>query len=319
MSTLFFPLYRAGAHGLLRLLGCRSTRVPVSLGTGEAELLSWRVGPEGGEPWVMLHGLGSMAASWSVLLRDLRRECRICVPELSWLGGSEVPDGALAVRDGVEATLAVLDRELPGRPVTLVGNSLGGWVALRLALEHPERVNRLVLIAPGGFREQDWQRIENLIRVSDQRSTEALLKAMFIRPPLPERLLLHGFHAAFQSRAVLGALGKMSEEDALDRADLSRIDVPAALVWGEHDGIFTIEVAEHMAEALPRGVLYRVETAGHIVQWESPRRLVDAVRDFRRRAPVDGGGETAEGGETAAGRETAEDGEQTGDGETEDA
>lgn len=279
MGTRFFPLYRAGCHALLRLLGCRPVRIP----TASSELLCWRVGPPEGEPWVMLHGLGSVAASWSVLVRDLRKECRIWVPELSWLGGSDVPGGALAVRDGVEATLALLDREVPGRPVTLVGNSLGGWVALRLALDHPERVSRLVLVAPGGYREQDWQRIETLIRVSDLKGAERLLEAMFVRPPLPERWLRHGFHAAFQSKAVLGALDKMTEADALDREDLERIDQPTALVWGEHDGIFDIEVAEHMAEALPRGTLYRVETAGHIVQWESPRRLVDAVRDFRRR------------------------------------
>lgn len=290
MAIPFFPLYRAGTHGLMRLLGCRPIRIQTALSSGEANLLCWQVGPEDGEPWVMLHGLGSLAASWSVLVRELRRECRICVPELSWLGGSDVPDGALAVRDGVEATRTILDREFPDRPVTLVGNSLGGWVALRLALESPERVSRLVLVAPGGYREQDWQHIESLIRVSDLHSTEALLKAMFVRPPLPERILRHGFHAAFQSKAVLGALGKMVEEDSLDRADLESIDAPTALVWGEHDGIFTIDVAEDMAEALPRGVLYRVETAGHIVQWESPKRLVDAVRDFRRREPVAGEG-----------------------------
>jgi pimeloyl-ACP methyl ester carboxylesterase len=231
----------------------------------------------------MLHGLGSIAASWLALVRELRRECRIVVPELSWLGGSEVPDGALAVRDGVEVACALIERQFPGRPVTLVGNSLGGWVALRLALLRPELVARLVLVGPGGYREQDWEHIEKLIRISDLHDTDRLLAAMFLRAPIPERILRRGFRAAFQSKAVLGAIDKMSEADALSSEELGRVEVPTALVWGEHDGIFSVEVAEQMAAALPHGTLYRVETAGHIVQWESPRSLVDAVRDFRNK------------------------------------
>jgi pimeloyl-ACP methyl ester carboxylesterase len=280
MAGLFFPVYRAGAHLLLRVLGCRG----FWFRTGEVRLRCWRVGPEDGEPWVMLHGLGSIAASWAALLRDLRGDCRIVVPELSWLGGSDVPDGALAVRDGVEAAAALIQRQFPGRAVTVVGNSLGGWVALRLALERPELVSRLVLVGPGGYREQDWEHIEGLIRVSDLRDADRLLEAMFLRPPISQRILRHGFRAAFTSKAVRGALGKMTESDALSPEELARIEVPTALVWGEHDGIFSVEVAEHMAAALPRGTLYRVETAGHIVQWESPKSMVEAVRDFRRRS-----------------------------------
>jgi len=283
ISGLFFPAYRFGAHGLLRALGCRSFRFRV----GAARLKCWRVGPPDGEPWVMLHGLGSVAASWTMLLRELRGDCRIVIPELSWLGGSEVPDGALAVRDGVEVVSALIEREFPRRPVTVVGNSLGGWVALRLALLRPELVSRLVLVGPGGYRDQDWEHIERLIRVSTLRDADRLLEAMFVRPPVSERILRHGFRAAFTSKAVTGAIDKMSEDDALTTADLARITVPTALVWGDHDGIFTIDVAERMTAALPRGVLYRVATAGHIVQWESPRMLVDAVRDFRgRTAPA---------------------------------
>ena len=279
MSGLFFPLYRAGAHLLLRGLGCRGFWFRV----GDSRLRCWRVGPEAGEPWVMLHGLGSIAASWTTLLRELRKECRIVVPELSWLGGSDVPDGALAVQDGTEVACALIEREFPGRPVTLVGNSLGGWVALRLALARPDLVSRLVLVGPGGYREQDWAHIETLIRVTDLSDTDRLLAAMFVRPPISQRILRHGFLAAFTSKAVRGALGKMSEDDAIAAEDLARIQAPTALVWGEHDGIFFVEVAERIAAAMPHGVLYRVETAGHIVQWESPKSLVDAVRDFRLR------------------------------------
>jgi pimeloyl-ACP methyl ester carboxylesterase len=276
---MFFRLYRAGAHALLRSAGCR----PFEMHTSVGRLLCWQLGPEDGEPWLMLHGLGSQAAAWWVLLRALRRDCHMIVPELSQLGGSDVAGGGLAVRDGARAAAAVLETCFSGRRAVVVGTSLGGWAALRLALDRPELVSRLVLVTPGGYREQNWDRISDLVTVDDEGDADALVEAMFLRHPLPRPLLRRGFRAAFTSPAVTGALDKLSEEDALTDADLARIAAPTALIWGEHDGIFTIDVAERMAAALPHSIVYRVATAGHIVQWESPRRLIDAVRDFRAR------------------------------------
>jgi pimeloyl-ACP methyl ester carboxylesterase len=276
----FFRLYRSGAHLLLRSAGCRPFDIHTSVGL----LRCWQLGPEDGEPWLMLHGLGSQAAAWWVLLRALRHDCNMIVPELSELGGSEVPGGGLAVRDGARAAKELVSTCFGARPAVVVGTSLGGWTALRLALDHPELVSRLVLVTPGGYREQDWDRIEDLVRVADDGDADALVEAMFLRPPLPKRFLRRGFRAAFTSPAVTGPLDKLSEDDALSDAELARITAPTALIWGEHDGIFSIDVAERMAAALPRSVVYRVATAAHIVQWESPRRLIDAVRDFRRRS-----------------------------------
>lgn len=274
-----FRLYRAGSHLMLRTAGCR----PFRFRYGDARVLCWRCGPEDGEPCVMLHGMGSVAASWWVLVRHLRGEYRTVVPELSVLGGSDVPGGALAVRDGTEMVEALVERQFPGRPVVLVGTSLGGWIGLRLALRRPDLVRRLVLVAPGGYRQQDWDEIGELVEVGDDGDARDLVDAMFVRPPLPRPVLRGGFRSVFRSPAVTGALEKLSEDDALTDDDLLRVVAPTALIWGEHDGIFRVDVAERMAERLPRAVLYRIDTAAHIVQWEDPDKLLAAVDDFRRR------------------------------------
>lgn len=274
-----FRLYRTGAHLMMRTAGCR----PFRFEHGDARILCWQGGPEDGEPWVMLHGIGSVAASWWVLARHLRHECRMLVPELSVLGGSEVPDGALAVRDGAEMVEALIEERFPGRPVVLVGNSLGGWIGLRLARRRPDLVRRLVLLAPGGYREQNWDQIGELVEVGNEDDARALVDAMFASPPLPRKLLRGGFLPVFRSPAVKGALDKLSEEDALEDDDLRSVTAPTALIWGEHDGIFRVDVAERMVERLPRGVLYRIDTAAHIVQWEAPKKMLAAVDDFRGR------------------------------------
>ena len=280
-TDLFFAAYRGAAHLLLRGIGSRPRRYDIE----GCDLLTWEVGAEDGEPWVMLHGIGSMAAAWTVLMRDgrLRRRHRMLALELSVLGGSRVPGDALAVADGAAVTAELVRRRFHGRPVVLVGASLGGWTALRIALDHPEMVSRLVLITPGGYAEQDWGRIARLIAVGNLDDARKLVDAMFLRPPLPRSWLLRGFRVAFGSPAVTGALAKLSQADGLADADLAHVEAPTALIWGEHDGIFHVEVAERMAAALPRSAIYRIDTAAHIVQWESPRRLLAAVRDFEGR------------------------------------
>src|SRR6185295_3658583 len=133
----------------LRLLGARRAR----LRKGEVALVYYDIGRRQGEPWLLLHGLGSVAATWSPVMRRLRRSCRMLVPELSALGGSECPGGGLGVKAGVESLTELIERELGDRPFTLAGISLGGWMAVRLALAHPERISRLVLIDAGGYRD----------------------------------------------------------------------------------------------------------------------------------------------------------------------
>jgi len=83
------------------------------------------LGPRGGEPWVLLHGLGSIAATWAPVMRGLRRGCRMIVPELSALGGTRCPGDGLGIGAAVEILRTLIDRELGGRPVTLAGLSLG--------------------------------------------------------------------------------------------------------------------------------------------------------------------------------------------------
>lgn len=277
-----FRIYRLGAHTALRAAGARS----LHFRDGAQDFTVWRMGPRGGEPWMLLHGLGAMAAGWLPLARGLKRQCRMVIPELSTLGGSRVTGGGLALGDGLPVLEALLDQQFPGEPVTLAGNSLGGWMAMRLALSRPERIARLVLVAPGGFRDQDWERIEHLLRIRDLEGARRIVSAMFLHPPLPRPLMARAFRAAFTSPAVRSTLDKLCEADTVDDDDLALLDLPVALVWGESDGIFDVSTAERMAAALPRVHVYRLPAA-HVVQWDRPGQLLAAVEDFRARTRPD--------------------------------
>ncbi|HEV8581327.1 MAG TPA: alpha/beta hydrolase [Thermoanaerobaculia bacterium] len=281
----------------LRLLGARRKR----LVKGPLSLAYYTIGPEGGEPWVLLHGLGSVAAGWSPVLRGLRRSCRMLVPELSALGGTECPGGGLGVQDGVEILTALIDKELGAQPVTVAGLSLGGWMAARLALAHPERVSRLILIDAGGYRDQDWQTIQSLVTVGDLAGVDRLYSALFVRVPWLMRLSRTAFLRAYTSPGVRHVLQGLSEADTFTDADLARLRMPVALIWAEGDGLFTVETARAMAAALPQARLDLLPRCGHAVHLECPRALVQALQHFRR-ATAAAAGPAGEPVPTAAGR-----------------
>ena len=278
---MLFKIFAIVTALFLRLLGARR-RV---LRTGEVSLVYYVIGPRRGEPWVLLHGLGSIAATWAPVMRGLRRRCRMIVPELSALGGTRCPGDGLGIGAAVEILQELIDRELGGRPVTVAGLSLGGWMAVRMALDHPERVARLALIDAGGYRDQDWETIRSLVAVRDLAGVDRLYKALFFRVPWIMRLSRATFLRAYTSRAVRGVLAGLSEADTFNDADLARLRMPTALIWAEQDGLFTVETARAMAAAIPRSRLEVIRSCGHAIHMECPRGLVSALERFRRAAP----------------------------------
>jgi len=266
----------------LRLLGARRKRLRI----GPASLVYYTIGRRGGEPWMLLHGLGSVAAGWSPVLRAVRRECRLVVPELSILGGTRSPGGGVEVGTAAEILEALRAREFGDRPITLGGLSLGGWMAVRFALRHPERVSRLVLIDAGGYRDQDWDKVQSLVYVNDLAAVDRLYKALFVRVPWLMRISRQAFLKAYTSPGVRFVLSKLSEADTFRDADLARLAMPTTLIWGERDGLFTLDTARAMAAAIPHARLDVLPDCGHAVHLECPRALVAALQRFRRAAPV---------------------------------
>ena len=246
-------------------------------------LAFWDLGPRDGEPWLLVHGLGSLAVSWDPVLRALRRDCRLLVPELSALGGTRAPEGGLTIPQGAEALARLLDAELGGRPATVAGLSLGGWIAVRLALARPDLVGRLLLVDSGGYRDQDWNEVLRLVSVEDLAGVDRLYRAMFRRTPWIMRRSRRAFLEAYTSPGVMRILQETREEDTFGDADLLRLTMPTALIWGEHDGLFTLETGRAMAAAIPGATLEVLPDCGHAGQLECPRRLVEAVQRFRER------------------------------------
>jgi pimeloyl-ACP methyl ester carboxylesterase len=275
---MLLRLYAQATRLSLRLMGARRK----VLEDGPVSLVYYSVGPDDGEPWVLLHGLGAVAATWLPVMRALSRNCHVLVPELSLLGGTRGPRAGLGVLQGAWMVARLIEKELGGRAANLTGISLGGWTAVRLALRRPDLVSRLVLIDAGGYRDQDWDRIEELVHVNDLEGVDRLYKALFGRVPWFLRLSRQGFLQTYTSPSVTETLEDLEEHDTFQDEDLARLRMPTALIWGEKDGLFKVEVARAMAAALPQVQLEVIPGCGHAVHIECPRKLVEAIERFRR-------------------------------------
>jgi pimeloyl-ACP methyl ester carboxylesterase len=272
----------ASALYLRLALGARRARLslpPVSL-------VYYRVGRRDGEPWVVLHGLGSMGSTWAPVLAALRRSCRILVPELSALGGTVAPDGGLSIRQGAEVVARLIEREWGGRPVTVAGLSLGGWMAVRLALARPDLVSRLVLIDSAGYRAQDWERVQRLVTIAGLPDVDRLYAALFVNTPWLLRASRNAFLKSYTSPGVRKILSQTEEADTFDDRDLAGLSLPAAIIWGERDGLFDLATARDMAAALPGSTLTVIPGCGHALHLECPDRLIEALQAVRRTTPA---------------------------------
>ena len=247
---------------------------------------------EGGEgpPVVILHGLGQFAATWSRVIPRLITTHRVIVPDLPGLGASEVEDGLLGADRVLEWLKELIEATCPSPPA-LVGHTVGGAIAARFAVDHSDRIDRLVLVDPfglGAFRPAPrfaLAMVGFLARPTEQTRDRFLGQCM---------LDLEGVHAEMGEEwellaayALQGArtptvksagrsLMKAFGVSAIPDADLGRIAVPTTLIWGRHDLETRIRVGES-ASARYGWPLYVIEDCASDPNIETPEALHDAL------------------------------------------
>ncbi len=258
----------------------------------------------GDPPLVLVHGLGSDMRVWSENLAPLAARHRVVAVDLAGFGRSAKPTRAAALRDHVACVRALVD-ELGGRAV-LVGHSMGGQIALRLAIDHPERVAALVLSAPAGLEpftaaEGAWIRrfVDDGYTLRASPVEVALRHAqMYHRVPrgawplLRDRIAVsHGPQIHLYARAVTGCVAGMLDEPVF--AELERVHAPTLVCFGRHDALIpnrllhgkdTRALASAAIARMRTAELVMLDDAGHMPQLECPRVWNQHVLAFLARA-----------------------------------
>lgn len=256
-----------------------------------------------GKPVILIHGFGGSMWQWEYQYLALSQSHRVIIPDLLGSGLSDKPEATYSPEHLVIFFLAFMD-SLEIQQATLIGNSMGAGLAMAMALDHPDHVDRLVLIS--GFPAQ----IETSVASPQYRrflyhrpplwlatlgnhmagrgTTERLLKEIVYQQDLISGTVIE---RSFQNRQRGGLLTPLySLLDHIDTWDdhygqrLGNIPHPILLLWGEHDRVFPLEVGKQVHTLLPQAEWHIIPETGHLPQWERPQVVNPLILSFLEKA-----------------------------------
>jgi len=250
---------------------------------------------------VLIHGMAGSSATWRFVMPTLDEHFTVVAPDLVGHGASEKSRGDYslgAFASGVRDLLLALGHER----ATLVGQSLGGGVAMQFAYQFPERCERLVLVASGGLGDE----VNILLRLLALPGSELVLTVGCNRwihetgTRVSGWLAKIGLHVSPHLAEIWDSYGSLADADtrtafthtlrsvvdvagqrvcASDRLYLAA-EVPTLIIWGDHDNIIPVEQGRATHEAIPGSRLEIFAGTGHFPQCDEPDRFCEVLREF---------------------------------------
>jgi pimeloyl-ACP methyl ester carboxylesterase len=256
----------------------------------------WDLGT--GPPVLLLHGLGASIESWQRVVGPLSEQVRVLVPDLVGFGYSAKPDIDYTL-DAFVGFVGAFMESVGIAQASLVGHSLGGAIALRIAIEHPEWIDRLVVVDSAGLGDSPglFLKLLRLPLVGEwllspgRAKTRQALKLYFHDESLVTEELVDlnyklisqpGAKRAYLStvRNAITASGSDSSLQTLVTARLHKITAPTLVIWGKEDRIASADHAQVAAKNIRNAEIYLIPEAGHNPMAERPERFNQALLDF---------------------------------------
>lgn len=244
----------------------------------------YALGPEDGPVAVLVHGLGGRAEDWTKLAPYLAKAgYRVYLPDLPGFGESERPQNfSYSVTDQANVVIGFLDA-LGLKQVDLGGWSMGGWIVQLAAVNHPERVRRLVLFDSAGlYMRPNWD--TRLFTPVSPADVEKLDKLLMPHPPdLPDFvardiLRVSAEHAWIMHRAMDSMLVGRETTDKL----LPNLKMPVLIVWGEMDQITPLTEGSKMHQLITQSQMFVVPGCGHLAPNECAGQIGPGMVNFLR-------------------------------------
>jgi pimeloyl-ACP methyl ester carboxylesterase len=288
---LFFLL------ALLVVLGWYAWYRPLSVMRGAGRVALWCGGIRGhyaqvglyrvhyyeggqGRPLVFVHGLGAESLDWVPAMLHLRGQFHVYAVDLLGHGWSDKPDIAYSVAQQTEMLHQFLaDRN--AQPADVVGISMGGWVTLKLAADHPESVNRLVVADPAGLKFKTHLTVKNFLPSTREEfatfMTMLTPRQYYVPYPVRRDFLRKIADNEWLTRRIFDSI--FTYQDVLD-GKLQEIKAPVLIIWGREEHMIPIAVGEEMKQQLPNSSLLVCADSGHLALYECWKQLKPGVTEF---------------------------------------
>ena len=283
IAFYMFPLWSIDEvmHARLWLAGIDSRFVNVG-----PYRVHYFVGGEG-TPLLLIHGLGSRSEDWTPEMPAyVKKGFRVYAIDLLGCGRTDHPDIAYTIQQQTDMVDGFLNA-VHVQKADVIGWSMGGWIALQLAVEHPQAIRRLVVMDSAGlsFKTSLTPEIFEPRTIPELKRLESLLVE---HPPTVPAFFNHALLRAMQRnfRVVHRTVASMlTGKDLLD-GRLGEIRAPVLIVWGEQDTLIPPSVGLRMHQAIPQSVLAMYSGCGHIGPATCAGRMVPRVIDFLHSEPA---------------------------------
>lgn len=240
-------------------------------------------GETGGETIILLHGYTDSWLSYSTVLPLLDRKYRVYILDQRGHGDSDRPAGGYALQQFADDVIAFMD-VMGINQATLVGHSMGSFVAQHVAVAAPDRVKRLVLSGSATT-------IRNAVVSDLQREVNAL------KDPIPEKFV-RDFQVGMAFQPLADGFVKAVVKESLNiparvwrevmaemlspkaQVELAKIKVPTLILWGDKETVFPRSEQDLLLAALPNARLKVYEDTGHAMHWERPERFAKDLQEF---------------------------------------
>jgi 2-hydroxy-6-oxonona-2,4-dienedioate hydrolase len=234
---------------------------------------------------ILLHGLGGSSDSWTFNLGPLAEQFHVIVPDQIGFGKSDKPVINYRVRTYVDF-LDEFCRQLKIERATLVGHSMGGWIAAAFTIAFPEKIERLVMVDAAGYAPPanfDYKSLYGLNPSTregmKQLATRVFFNKAFTTDAMIDQLLAQRMSAGdgYTINSLIESVGR--REDFLD-GQLNKIKVPTLIVWGQQDGLVLVTEGVRLKNDIPHARYAVFDGCGHFPQVEKAGEFNALVLGF---------------------------------------
>ncbi len=246
--------------------------------------------PGGGIPLVLVHGLADRDESWAPMLKRLKRAgFHVYAPDLLGYGRSPKPSDSDYSIATEEKFVYDFIQSLGLQKTDIGGWSMGGWITLKVALDHPELIDRVVVYDSAGVKFEPGD--TSVFHPNNEGDVEKLFTRMEPGMSIPahyRRAILKSIQG--EQWVVDRSLGSMLNGKDLVDETLPNLKEPFLIVWGSNDQLTPLSVGQTMHSLVPASELDVVEGCGHLAPGRCSARVAAATADFLKANPVPPGG-----------------------------
>lgn len=241
-------------------------------------------GPAGGVPVVLLHGFGGDKDNWALYAKEMPEKYRVIAPDLPGFGENirdTEKDYGIALQS--ERVLGFLDA-LGIEKCHLGGNSMGGFIALQFAFDHPDRLHSLTLFNNAGVLGTEESHLQkevsagkNPLLINSADDVQRMMAYIAHKPlPVPGRFRQVIYDEFAPHRDLLDKIFWQIGEDALNKplnGKLPDLKTPTMIIWGKHDQLIDVSCAEVLDNGIPVTEKVVFDDMGHVPMVENPPKV----------------------------------------------